>query len=462
MREQNRVFGDLLVWFFYSCGPIKKKAFLQWMLEIGRNDVVKKIYTASIRMKLYTANAHMEMKREMQREQYMKDKYGSMSKEDFLKSYDWGVYITYYANDYVRNTMKKHLDYEIQRAYDTSKSAVQLFIDERVQPTIVTKRFRETMSEIGKSFASVDSTNSLFRDKSYFLPDTDPYGYGFDEENFEHQTANLQKFVANTPHDIRFGSSVSNLLGLDKESLHRGGSLYPGDEDYDLNQDAHEYLDITDGQGFLANEFDELEENTMVLKRDATYRKFVADSPAGHFHKTFDQILLRMSRNTVAKKGGRVESYNCIMLVGTQGFCGIGFGQAPSPTTAEEKAKLNALKNLTSLKVDPKGVVSKRLDGRFRKSNVIITPNREPGVRGHPVLSTIARYLGLHYITIKTFGSRNLLSVIPAFYNCLEKLTTVEDHSMLIGQMPVHMRDHTSDFREQCRNRHTFGFQWNK
>lgn len=461
------------MWFFYSCGQSKRKAFLRWLLQIGRNDIVKKIHAASIRMKLYTANAHMEMEREMQREVYMEDKYEHMS-SDFALSYEWGLYISFAANDYVRNMLNKYSDYEITRAEEAGKEALKTFVEERAQPTIVAKRFRETMSEVGKTFSSVDSSDPLFREKKYFEREANPYGYPFNEDKFEHQTANLQKFTSNTPHDVRFGSAMHNLLGLEKESLHRGGSLYPGDEDYDLNKDVHDFLDdsilfqaeekliegVSGGGGEKTIRKKMMQETD--FEDDEIYQRFLENSEAGHFHEHFDQILLRLSRNTVAKKGGRVESYNCIMLVGTRGFCGIGFGKAPSPSTAEEKAKMNALKNMSSLKVDPKGVISQKLEGRYKKTKVFITPNKNPGARGHPVLATIANYLGLQYVTIKTYGSRNLLSVIPAFFNCLEKLTTVEDQSMRLGQMPVHMLHQTSDFREQCRNRHVFGFQWNK
>lgn len=102
------------------------------------------------------------------------------------------------------------------------------------------------------------------------------------------------------------------------------------------------------------------------------------------------ETLLASRRTQTTLTGGRLESHNCLVMLGSEnGFCGVGFGEGTSPQSAYEKAKKNAFKNLRCLELPREGI-KKILYGKYRKSKVIIYPSTRPGIIGHPVLAQMA------------------------------------------------------------------------
>lgn len=191
---------------------------------------------------------------------------------------------------------------------------------------------------------------------------------------------------------------------------------------------------------------------------DSVFEAFAAKSNSIYTHRYFKEVVLRMSRNTILKKGGRAESYSCILMLATHNFVGVGFGQASGPTTAQDKAKLSALRNLRSIRMDPEGILFNTVHGKFKKSHCMIHHYKEPGVRGHPILSVIAESMGLNYITIKTYGNDNLMNVIPAFFNACDQIQTREQHCSTLGVLAAETKGTIRDYRTQVRDKSVFGY----
>ena len=124
--------------------------------------------------------------------------------------------------------------------------------------------------------------------------------------------------------------------------------------------------------------------------------------------------------------GGRVESYNCLYLVGSySGLCGVGFGAAASPAVAQAKARKAAYKNIRSIEPGACLPRSHLIEGKFGSSKIRIHPSTKEQPTANPILRKLCAYLGLKYCSVRLYGSRNILNVIPAFFQCIDQLKTL-------------------------------------
>ena len=62
-------------------------------------------------------------------------------------------------------------------------------------------------------------------------------------------------------------------------------------------------------------------------------------------------------------------------------------------------------------------------------------------------------------ISIKCHGSRNILTVIPAFYKCLDEIVTLEEYANSKGLIPVYANDRYKNYLENVkRNKSRYGW----
>jgi hypothetical protein len=80
-------------------------------------------------------------------------------------------------------------------------------------------------------------------------------------------------------------------------------------------------------------------------------------------------------------------------------------------------------------------------------------------VKSHPLLRRMCTYLGIEGVSIKIFGSKNLLSVIPAFWKLVDLIITDEHYTHSRGLMPIYSGARYHDYLENVRDRRsTFGY----
>ncbi|KAF0977067.1 hypothetical protein FDP41_003720 [Naegleria fowleri] len=141
---------------------------------------------------------------------------------------------------------------------------------------------------------------------------------------------------------------------------------------------------------------------------------------------SFEEKVLKLSRNCKMTTGGRVESYNCLYLVGSySGLCGVGFGAAASPAVAQAKSRKAAYKNIRSIEPGACLPRSHLIEGKFGSSKIRIHPSTKEQPTANPILRKLCAYLGLKYCSVRLYGSRNILNVIPAFFQCIDQLKTL-------------------------------------
>jgi ribosomal protein S5 len=55
-------------------------------------------------------------------------------------------------------------------------------------------------------------------------------------------------------------------------------------------------------------------------------------------------------------------------------------------------------------------------------------------------------------VSIKCHGSTNILTVIPAFFKCLDEAQTLEEYANAKGLIPIYATEKYKDYLENVRN----------
>ncbi|KAG2379237.1 hypothetical protein C9374_007376 [Naegleria lovaniensis] len=266
---------------------------------------------------------------------------------------------------------------------------------------------------------------------------TAPYFfYQFDESQVAKQMENLQAITEGKPlkHDVgvQLQPIYDNFAGIEKG--------YFGDVDIDADWDESLY------------EYNGEPPVTAPLADDTQDPEVYHGQKDAITDVSFEEKVLKLSRNCKMTTGGRVESYNCLYLVGSySGLCGVGFGAAASPAVAQAKARKAAYKNIRS--IEPGACIprSHLIEGKFGSSKIRIHPSTKEQPTANPILRKLCAYLGLKYCSVRLYGSRNILNVIPAFFKCIDQLKTLESEASMRGIMPVYVKKEFNDYMERVK-----------
>lgn len=261
------------------------------------------------------------------------------------------------------------------------------------------------------------------------------YFYQFDEDQLNQQLENLESIAEGKT--IK-SSSVNMKPLFDSSAGIEKGYLGDVDLDADWGESLYEY----DGNPAV----------THPLADDVEDPEIYHGQKDAFTDVAFEEKVLKLSRNCKMTTGGRVESYNCLYLVGSySGLCGVGFGTAASPAVAQSKARKAAYKNVRS--IDPGACIprSHMIESKFGSSKVRIHPSTKEQPTANPILRKLCAYLGLKYCSVRLYGSRNILNVIPAFFKCVDQLRSIDRDASMRGIMPVYLKKDFDDYLEKVR-----------
>lgn len=151
--------------------------------------------------------------------------------------------------------------------------------------------------------------------------------------------------------------------------------------------------------------------------------------------KEFIDNVISVRRVTKVTKGGKKFSFSAFVVSGDQeGNIGVATGKSKEVSSAIDKAKLRARKNMIAIPLR-ETTIPYNVIGQHGSSKVVIrSAYKGTGViAGGPVRS-IMEAAGIKDILAKRYGSSNQINVVKATLNALAKLRTAQDMVRLRGK----------------------------
>eukprot|EP01080_Neovahlkampfia_damariscottae_P003924 gene3924-7135_t len=370
-----------------------KLSFLNFLKEIDREDIVLKVESLYIKRMIFEANKNIEIKKDHL------TKFSTIEDDGFLRRK---------INENERNAKKK-LKKEEEEEDELIKS--------------MTPSTRDLFKLVpNKRFSSIGISNEGdFQDRNSKLDPND----------------NIFKMDPTNDNEKYFQDSLLNELNelkkLSSAEISREG--YGGHPNFDRAIEGDDFSAFDDGQ--TEEQTNMYPSDMYDLKRDE-YGEHASNSP-GVWLKKFEETILFKKRTSIRSTEGRRESECCFVLIGSPyGFVGVGFGFAASAVHALEKARKKAFLNIRSVEATNGTIIQKKIKKKYKKSIVEMQKSTKSGIRAHPVLKKMCEYLQMDKISIKCHGSRNILTVIPAFYKCLDEIVTLEEYANSKGLIPIY------------------------
>jgi len=96
---------------------------------------------------------------------------------------------------------------------------------------------------------------------------------------------------------------------------------------------------------------------------------------------------------------------------------------------------------------------------KHRSTKLTMTKSKYKKGHAHPLLLKMMDYMGIEYTSLKIYGSRNLLNVIPAFWKVMDVVINLDQKTHSRGLLPIHCDSDYVDYLENVRDRRsTFGW----
>ncbi|MCR5763055.1 MAG: 30S ribosomal protein S5 [Treponema sp.] len=137
----------------------------------------------------------------------------------------------------------------------------------------------------------------------------------------------------------------------------------------------------------------------------------------------FVEKLVKLTRTSVTKKGGRKMSFSALTVVGDQkGRIGYGFGKANDVTEAIRKSIDKAKSNLVTLPMK-NGTLPHEVIGTYNSSSVLLKPACPgTGVKAGGPVRAVMDAAGITDVISKSQGSRTSVNVIRATFDAVSKM----------------------------------------
>ena len=135
--------------------------------------------------------------------------------------------------------------------------------------------------------------------------------------------------------------------------------------------------------------------------------------------------VLEVNRVGATNAGGKVISYSVFCVVGDEkGSVGLGLGKAKEVSSAVDKAKVLAKKNMITLPLPHLETIPHNAETKYRGTRVIL----RKGNKGH-IASNLAKNIfkaaGLKNMVSKALGARSIKNTAYGIFNCLQKIESV-------------------------------------
>eukprot|EP00002_Diphylleia_rotans_P001736 TRINITY_DN10978_c0_g1_i1.p1 TRINITY_DN10978_c0_g1~~TRINITY_DN10978_c0_g1_i1.p1 ORF type:complete len:249 (+),score=61.14 TRINITY_DN10978_c0_g1_i1:49-795(+) len=145
--------------------------------------------------------------------------------------------------------------------------------------------------------------------------------------------------------------------------------------------------------------------------------------------------VVDVNRVGYVTEGGKVIRFSALVVVGNKkGVIGFGHGKSLEQSVAVNKAISDAHKNLLVVPREANGTLPCEAVAHFAQCKVVIRRNLSSfGVTGAKPLAALCRLGGINNVSIKTYGSRNYLNTIRAFFKALGSMLTPEEVAQARG-----------------------------
>ena len=149
----------------------------------------------------------------------------------------------------------------------------------------------------------------------------------------------------------------------------------------------------------------------------------------------FDERVVDIARVAKVVKGGRRFSFRVVMVIGDNaGRVGLGIGKANAVPDAIRKASDKARKNMHRVNLSGTSVPHEVI-GKQSGARVLLRPAAAgTGVIAGGGVRAVLEAAGVHDILTKSLGSSNILNVVRATFDALDKLKSPAEQAAYRGK----------------------------
>ena len=153
--------------------------------------------------------------------------------------------------------------------------------------------------------------------------------------------------------------------------------------------------------------------------------------------------LLQFSQSSVTRKGGRVNSFRALVVLGNgNGSAGFGFGKGINMRSAVEDATIKAYRDVVSIPLYENRTLHHDVLGKYNNVKVTMR-NARPGygLKAGPIMNAICDCFGIRDCVTRVRGGNNRYTVVHAAFKSFEQYRNVQQTALLRGQRLVDVND---------------------